>query len=99
MCCTNDNTAGQRGSQTAPAQTSVRLLGIEADLLIPGRGEPIKHGAVVLREEKIDWVGIQSEMPAKYKALDFTHVHVLMPGLWDCHGRFLKLHLSVKCYL
>lgn len=61
-----------------------KLQGIRADVLIPGRGEPFEHGAVILHEDKIDWVGIQSEVPAKYKSLDFTHVPV-MPGLWDCH--------------
>jgi imidazolonepropionase-like amidohydrolase len=66
-----------------------RLVGIKADLLIPGRGEPFKNGAVILHENKIDWVGTQSSIPAKYKSLGFTHVPVLMPGLWDCHVHFL----------
>jgi imidazolonepropionase-like amidohydrolase len=73
------------------AQASPKLAGIKADLLIPGRGEPFKNGAVILHENKIDWVGTQSSVPAKYKSLNFTHVPVLMPGLWDCHVHYFGL--------
>jgi imidazolonepropionase-like amidohydrolase len=71
-----------------PAPGPPKLSGIKAALLIPGRGEPIKHGAVVLHEDKITWVGPQSALPLKYSALAFTEVPVLMPGLWDCHVHF-----------
>ena len=78
----------QHGLPTHPAQAAPKLVGIKTDLLIPGRGEPLKNGAVILHEGKIDWVGSQSSIPAKYKALDFTKVHVLMPGLWDAHVHY-----------
>jgi imidazolonepropionase-like amidohydrolase len=75
----------QRSSHPFSCAKTIRH---QSDLLIPGRGEPIKHGAVILHERKIDWVGTQSSIPAKYKALEFTHVPVLMPGLWDCHVHY-----------
>jgi imidazolonepropionase-like amidohydrolase len=73
----------------APAtQNRAKLHGIKASLLIPGRGEPIKNGAVVIHEDIIDWVGPQSKIPAKYSAIPFAHVSYLMPGLWDCHVHY-----------
>lgn len=65
-----------------------KLSGIKTGLLIPGRGEPIKNGAVVIHEGKIAWVGLQSALPIKYSALAFTEVPVLLPGLWDCHVHY-----------
>src|ERR1700712_2544175 len=65
-----------------------KLSGIKTGLLIPGRGEPIKNGAVVIHEDKITWVGPQSALPAKYSALSFIEVPVLLPGLWDCHVHY-----------
>jgi imidazolonepropionase-like amidohydrolase len=66
-----------------------KLSGIKTGLLIPGRGEPIKNGAVVIHEDKITWVGPQSNLPVKYSALSFTEVPVLLPGLWDCHVHYM----------
>jgi hypothetical protein len=57
-------------------------------LLIPGRGEPIKDATVVIHEDKIDWVGPQSQLPVKYSAIPFARVSYLMPGLWDCHVHY-----------
>ncbi|TVY59134.1 Uncharacterized protein LCER1_G000762 [Lachnellula cervina] len=62
---------------------------ITADLLIPGRGQPFKDGAIVYDDRRITWVGGKSGIPKAYKALSSTHVPVLMPGLWDCHVHFL----------
>ncbi|KAE8553901.1 hypothetical protein EYB25_002439 [Talaromyces marneffei] len=78
-----------------PASTTQRsiisdkkLKGLKASLLIPGRGEPIKDGAVVIDGPKIAWVGDQSAIPTKYEDVGFKDVPVLMPGLWDCHTHF-----------
>jgi imidazolonepropionase-like amidohydrolase len=68
-----------------PKQSAVTVFGIKSSLLIPGRGEPINDGAVVVEGDKIAWVGHVSSVPAKYKSVSFTKVPVLMPGLWDCH--------------
>jgi imidazolonepropionase-like amidohydrolase len=65
-----------------------KLHGIKADLLIPGRGEPLKKAVVVIHENQITWVGLQSSIPAKYSAIPYTNVPVLLPGLWDCHVHF-----------
>ncbi|KUJ18763.1 uncharacterized protein LY89DRAFT_706421 [Mollisia scopiformis] len=59
-----------------------------ADLLIPGRVPPISKAAVVVHNGEIEWAGVQSSIPIKHKGLDFIHVPVLMPGLWDCHVHY-----------
>lgn len=78
-----------------PASTTQRsstlhreLKVLKASLLIPGRGEPIRNGALVIDGQKIAWVGEQSAIPNKYQDVEFSEVPVLMPGLWDCHTHF-----------
>ncbi|KAK0728885.1 amidohydrolase [Lasiosphaeria miniovina] len=63
---------------------------IKADLLIPGDGEPIPHGALVIKDKIIAWVGKQSEVPDKYASAPHRSVSVpyLMPGLWEVHSHF-----------
>jgi imidazolonepropionase-like amidohydrolase len=65
------------------------LEGIKAALLIPGRGQPIPDGALVMDGGQIAWVGQQAAIPARYQQIRFTQVPVLMPGLWDCHQHFM----------
>ncbi|KJK80175.1 hypothetical protein H634G_04414 [Metarhizium anisopliae BRIP 53293] len=65
-----------------------------AQLLIPGRGEPIQNGAVAMRGGKIEWVGSFLNRPSKYHDITPTYVHVLMPGLWDCHVHFVALDVA-----
>jgi imidazolonepropionase-like amidohydrolase len=79
-----------RGIAIPPSVQPARpkLSGIKTDLLIPGRGDPFKNAAVIIHEGKIEWTGLQSSIPNKYTALDFTYVPVLMPGLWDCHVHY-----------
>lgn len=55
---------------------------VDADLLIPGRGEPIKNGTLVYKESKIVYAGEQFGMPREYAHIERTRVPVLMPGLW-----------------
>jgi imidazolonepropionase-like amidohydrolase len=74
-----------------PAQKEVKLHGIKASLLIPGRGDPIEDAAVVIHEDKITWVGPQSKIPVKYSAIPFAQVSYLMPGLWDCHVHYFGI--------
>ncbi|KAI9736064.1 MAG: hypothetical protein M1818_006240 [Claussenomyces sp. TS43310] len=68
--------------------------GIKADLLIPGRGEPLEHGAVVIDQEKLAWVGPQSCIPSIYASIPYVSVPVVMPGLWDCHVHYTGSTLS-----
>lgn len=63
---------------------------IEADLLIPGRGEPISNGVVVADGGRITFVGESGTAPATPDTT--THnVKVVMPGLWECHGHFVGI--------
>jgi imidazolonepropionase-like amidohydrolase len=63
---------------------------VEADLLIPGRGEPIA-GAVVLAEDGvITYAGPAANAVAAPDAT-VTKAAVVMPGLWDCHAHFLGM--------
>jgi imidazolonepropionase-like amidohydrolase len=60
---------------------------IDTDLLIPGRGEPIKDGIVIMEDDTISFAGERSDAPSG--APDRTiEVPVLLPGLWDCHIHF-----------
>jgi imidazolonepropionase-like amidohydrolase len=61
---------------------------IEAGLLIPGRGEPVRDGVVVLDGGQVSYAGPASGAPETPGA----HTHraaAVLPGLWDCHGHFM----------
>jgi imidazolonepropionase-like amidohydrolase len=57
---------------------------IEADLLIPGRGEPVRPGVVVLDGPAIAYAGPAAAAPATSGAA-VTRAPTVLPGLWDCH--------------
>ena len=61
---------------------------VTADLLIPGRGQPIHNACIIVKGSKITHVGPRSDVAAHYSHLPTTHVKVLMPGMWDCHTHF-----------
>jgi imidazolonepropionase-like amidohydrolase len=74
---------------SAPLRTGEnRMHRIEADLLIPGRGEPVSDGVVVLDGDRISFAGPAAGAPETPYAERHRAVAVL-PGLWDCHGHFL----------
>jgi imidazolonepropionase-like amidohydrolase len=82
---------------TVPASTASSELRIDADLLIPGRGDPIKNATLICGTEKasdsnergkIVYVGSTSDVSSKYSTLSATKVPVLMPGLWDAHVHY-----------
>lgn len=60
---------------------------IEGDLLIPGRGQPIENGVVVLEGDVVAYVGPASGAPSTPDA-EVSSVPVVMPGLWECHAHF-----------
>lgn len=63
---------------------------IEADVLIPGRGDPVANGCIVLDGDSIAYAGPVEDAPATPDAR--THVlPVAMPGMWDVHGHFMGL--------
>ncbi|RYC64348.1 hypothetical protein CHU98_g1876 [Xylaria longipes] len=63
---------------------------VKTGLLIPGDGEPVKNGALVIENKLIAWVGSEAHVPHKYT--DGPHrtfsIPVVMPGLWDVHTHF-----------
>jgi len=61
---------------------------IEADLLIPGRGAPVRDGVVVLDGASISYAGPAREAPETPRAAVHKAAAV-MPGMWDCHGHFM----------
>ena len=63
---------------------------IEAELLVPGRGEPIPDGVVVLDGPIISYAGPAHEAPETPGAA-VHRTEAVLPGMWDCHGHFLGL--------
>ncbi|MFO7700907.1 MAG: amidohydrolase family protein, partial [Acidimicrobiia bacterium] len=63
---------------------------IDADLMIPGSGEPIGDATIVLDGGTITYAGPRSHAPATPGA-EGTEVPVAMPGLWDCHTHFVGI--------
>jgi imidazolonepropionase-like amidohydrolase len=60
---------------------------IEAERLIPGDGDPIDGGVVVLDGPSISYAGPADAAPDTPDA-EVTRVPAVMPGMWDCHGHF-----------
>jgi imidazolonepropionase-like amidohydrolase len=65
-------------------------LRIEADLLIPGRGEPTRDGVVVVEEDTIAYAGPAATAPATPDA-SVISAPTVMPGLWDCHAHLMGI--------
>jgi imidazolonepropionase-like amidohydrolase len=61
---------------------------IEAELLIPGRGAPVRDGVVVLDGAAISYAGPAGEAPETPGAA-VHRAAAVMPGMWDCHGHFM----------
>ncbi|GMQ98062.1 MAG: amidohydrolase family protein [Acidimicrobiia bacterium] len=66
---------------------------IKADLVIPGRGNPIEHGTVILTGDTIAYAGRTSDAP-QTPDVDTVRVLVVMPGLWECHAHFVGLDVA-----
>ncbi len=60
---------------------------IDAELLIPGRGDPIPDGSVVLDGDSIAYAGPRDGVSDSVGLAD-VEVAAVMPGLWECHGHF-----------
>src|SRR5436190_9193729 len=63
---------------------------IDADVLIPGRGDPISDATVVVDGSSITYAGPRNAAPQTAPAPSHT-VPVAMPGIWDCHAHFMGL--------
>ena len=61
---------------------------IDADLVIPGRGDPIERGSVVLDgpDNRLRRAPTASAPAADG---DPVEVPVVLPGLWEVHGHFV----------
>jgi imidazolonepropionase-like amidohydrolase len=77
------------------------LHGITAKLLVPGRGEPIHNGTVIISGTTIAYVGSLTSLPSEYVSVPITRVPVIMPGLWDCHVHYIgnKDELGIGAYM
>ena len=62
---------------------------IVADVLIPGRGDPIEGGTVVLDGAEIIYAGPSDTAPSRSADDAVTEVPTVLPGLWDCHTHFV----------
>ena len=63
---------------------------IEADLMIPGRGEPVENATIVTDGGTITYAGPRSGAPTVDGA-EIAEVPVAMPGLWECHAHFVGI--------
>jgi imidazolonepropionase-like amidohydrolase len=61
---------------------------IDAAWLIPGRGEPIADGTVLIDGTQISYAGPAAGAPAVTSTAR-RRVRTVMPGLWDCHTHFM----------
>src|SRR5271170_4967842 len=61
---------------------------IEAELLIPGGGEPVSDGVVIIDGSVISYAGPAGQAPAT-PGVTVRRTETVMPGMWDCHGHFL----------
>ncbi|WP_460347474.1 metal-dependent hydrolase family protein [Actinoallomurus acanthiterrae] len=66
------------------------LQRIEADQLIPGRGNPIGDAVVILDDGTISYAGPAAEAPAT-PGVTAVRTPTVMPGLWDSHTHFMGL--------
>ena len=63
---------------------------IEAARLIPGRGEVIDNGVVVI-DDAITYAGPAIGAP-ETPAADVVTTETVMPGMWECHGHFMGIY-------
>jgi len=61
---------------------------IEAELLVPGSGEPVADGVVIIEGAEVSFAGPARDAPAT-PAATVHRTETVMPGMWDCHGHFL----------
>ena len=65
---------------------------IEAETLIPGSGEPVSDGVVIIDGPVISYAGPASRAPVTPGAA-VHRTETVMPGRWDCHGHFLGMRV------
>ncbi|GAA0631003.1 amidohydrolase family protein [Kutzneria viridogrisea] len=63
---------------------------IDADLLIPGRGEPVAEGCVLFEGGRIHYAGPAAQAP-EAPVTTTSRAAAVLPGLWDCHSHLMGL--------
>lgn len=63
---------------------------IDADLMIPGRGEPVEEATIVVEGATIAYAGPRSGAPSTSDA-QTARVPIAMPGMWECHAHFMGI--------
>jgi imidazolonepropionase-like amidohydrolase len=63
---------------------------IEAEVLVPGRGAPVRDGCVITDGAVLRYAGPAAQAPPTPDA-QVHRVPAVMPGLWDCHGHFMGI--------
>lgn len=58
--------------------------------MVPGQGEPVNDGCVVIDGPGLVYAGPVAGAPATPGA-EVVRVPAVMPGLWDCHGHFMGI--------
>lgn len=64
---------------------------IIADTLIPGRGDPVEGGTVVLEGGMIVYAGTTGGAPSGSEDEVVVEVPAVMPGMWDCHAHYVGI--------
>lgn len=64
---------------------------IVADTLIPGRGDPVDGGTVIIENQAILFAGATSDAPSPADTETLVEVAAVLPGLWDCHAHYTGL--------
>ena len=67
---------------------------IVADTLIPGRGDPVDGGTVIMAFGEITYSGPTAGAPLQADDEELVEVAAVMPGLWDCHAHFVGLPMT-----
>lgn len=67
---------------------------IVADVMIPGRGDPVEGAVVVMENGAISYAGPAAGAPAAASDDVEVEAPVVMPGIWDCHTHFVGMSLS-----
>lgn len=66
---------------------------LEAKRLIPGRGNVVSPGVVVLEESQITYAGAAAQAPETPYA-EVVSTETVMPGMWECHGHFMGTYTA-----
>lgn len=72
-----------------PITQSNKYTRIDAKILIPGRGQPIENGILIICDGTIAFAGARDTLPARFAQLEAWQVPAVMPGMWDCHVHFM----------